>query len=63
MDAGISAFVDSAQMGDDDASELTMLHRCTDFVHDLDEDVPLRDVEIALVSGTGNCEHGKSEEP
>ena len=59
MDAGISVFVDSAQMGNHDASELTMPHRCTGFVYDLDEDVPLRDVEITLVSGTGNCEHGK----
>jgi hypothetical protein len=59
MDAGISVFIDSAQMGDHDASELTMPHRCTGFVYDLHEDVPLRDVEITLVSDTGNCEHGK----
>src|SRR5215469_5750124 len=40
MDAGISVFVDSAQMGNHDASELTMSHRCTGFVHDFDKDVP-----------------------
>ena len=33
MDAGISVFIDSAQMGNHDASELTMRHRCTGFVY------------------------------
>ena len=59
MDARISVIVDSAQIGNHDASELTMLHWRTGFVYDLDEDVPLRDVEIALVNGTGSCEQAK----
>ena len=59
MDTGISVLVDSAQMGDHDASELTMPHGSAGFVYDLDKDVSARDVEITWVNSTGNCEHGK----
>ena len=59
MDASISVFVNSAQIGNNDAPELTMPHRCTSFVYDLDEDVSVRDMEITWVNGAGNCEHRK----
>ena len=59
MDARISVFVDSAQMGNHDASELTMPYRCTSFVYDFDEDVSLRDVEFIWVNSAGNCEQSK----
>ena len=59
MDAGISVPVDSAQMGNHDASELTMPHRRAGFVYHLDEDVSVRDVEITWVNSAGDCEHSK----
>ena len=46
-------------MGNHNAPELTIAHRCAAFVYDLDEDVSLRDVEITWVDSTGQCEHGK----
>jgi hypothetical protein len=63
MDAGISVLVDPAQMGHHDASELTMPHRSSGVVHDLDEDVSARDVEIAWVNGAGSANTANSEEP
>src|SRR5262249_55416116 len=55
MDTCVSVLVDSAQMGHHDPSELTMPHWCADLVDDLDEDVSVRDVEIAWVNSAGSC--------
>jgi hypothetical protein len=59
MDTRVSVLVDTVQMGHHDASELTIPHRCADLVYDLDEDVSVRDVEIAWVNSTGSGKHSE----
>ena len=59
MDARISVLVDPPQMGNRDASELTMPDWCAVLVYDLDQDMSVREVEITWVNSAGNCEHSK----
>ena len=54
MDARISVLVDPPQMGNRDASELTMPDWCAVLVYDLDQDMSVREVEITWVNSAGN---------
>ena len=59
MGARLTVPVHSAQMRNDNPTELTVFHRLADLVDDLDQNVTLGDMVVPRDFRTGYGEHGK----